>query len=204
MPSVLDKWVQDYKPLKQWPPVIPTNPQRTAPPAPFCVHCIRANYQGEQSFRGKKYFPATCDKALMREAVMFVSTMVNTFLKAWLEAGKEEMPAWYTWYYDFLQELHHGRFWRYEHPPRWHCAEIAAALDEKFSSLRWTQTMWIHPAELQVLIKDLREHMCGNEGAQPVATDTGDANIVRTEVLVLEKGARKGDRSQIETLESIW
>ncbi|KAF3908816.1 hypothetical protein ABW21_db0209838 [Orbilia brochopaga] len=105
MPSVFDPWVQDYKPLKQWPPVIPNNPQRTAPPAPFCVHCIRANYQGEEGAKNKKYFPATCDKALMREAVTFVSMAVNGFLSRWLEAGKENIPEWYIWYFDFLKGM---------------------------------------------------------------------------------------------------
>ncbi|KAJ6255950.1 hypothetical protein Dda_9241 [Drechslerella dactyloides] len=204
MPSIFDKWVQDYKPLRQCPPVIPINPQRTSPPAPFCVHSIRANYQGEQSFRGRKYFPATCDIPLMREAVRFVPAAVNAFISARLQGENKELPTWYAWYHEFLKEFHQGRFWKYEHFTRWYCVEVAASLDEKFSSLRWTRTIWVPPMEMRRMIKDLQEYWEGNESAQSITSASGDTESVKTDVLVMTTGKDGNICTRIETLVSTW
>ncbi|KAK6524079.1 hypothetical protein TWF694_005742 [Orbilia ellipsospora] len=161
MPSVLDEYVQDYRPLKQYPPIIPNNPQRASGPAPFCRRSLRenadlSNLERNDGYNGCFARLQISDNELMPEALDFVPKAIDEFLENWSQkCGKEDAPCWLGWYHDMIADFHGNEYEKYDHPSCWRFSELAAALDPKFDSLRCTKFVWVKPPEMKMMVEDL-------------------------------------------------
>ncbi|KAF3116133.1 hypothetical protein TWF103_009363 [Orbilia oligospora] len=166
MVSVLGSHEQDCSPLMLHMPIIPTTPQRAAKPAPFCIKSILANRKSYSLLTDKTFnWPATCDAALMKEAVVEVPRLMDNFFAWWVNKvfAQTELPGWNSWYCTLVADLHRYRHWHNEDPVRWEFSEIAAVLDPKYAALRKT-TVWVWRPEMVECIQDLEEFLCAPDG----------------------------------------
>ncbi|KAK6347483.1 hypothetical protein TWF718_005324 [Orbilia javanica] len=160
MVSVLDPYVQDYTPLRQYPPMIP-QPERATRPAAFCIRSILANRQRVRGAEDKMFvWPAQCDMGLMKEAVSHVPQVMDKYFAWWVDRVGVDivLPEWYPWYQSMLTDLHRHRHWHNEHPIRWEFAEVAAALDPKYDDLR-RKSPWVWRPEMKQCVKSLRDFL---------------------------------------------